>query len=193
MTIPDNEILIDDLEGFRVIDNPLRQRILHIARHPKSVKDMADALGVPVTRLYYHVNMLEEAEFLHVTEVRKAGAQLERIYQSRTGTIRPSPEFVANVGNPKKAAHALAGTLFDITRVEVEAVLEKGLEKGLVDEEGFGSLARSVAQLPADVAEEFAERIEALAIEIRDAARAHEGTDGEIYSFTYAFVPTDGT
>jgi len=187
MTIPDNEILIDNLEGFRVIDNPLRQRILHVARHPKSVKDMADALGVPVTRLYYHVNMLEGADFLHVTEVRKAGAQLERIYQSRTGTIRPSPDFVANVGNPKKAAHALAGTLFDITRVEVEAVLEKGLG----DEEGFGSLARSVAQLPADVAEEFAERIEALAVEIRDAARAHEGTDGEIYSFTYAFVPSD--
>jgi len=72
MTIPDNEILIDNLEGFRVIDNPLRQRILHVARHPKSVKDMADALGVPVTRLYYHVNMLEGADFLHVTEVRKA-------------------------------------------------------------------------------------------------------------------------
>jgi len=186
MTIPDNEILIDDLEGFQAIDNPLRQRILHLARHPRSVKEMADGLGVPVTRLYYHVNMLEEAGFLDVTEVRKSGAQLERIYQSRTGTVRPSPSFVENVGDMKKAAHALAGTLFDITRVEVEAVLEKTL----MDEDAVGTLARSVMQLPEELANEFTEKIETLAAEMRDAARAYEGDNSVIYSFTFAFVPT---
>jgi len=188
MTNPDNEILIEDLEGFRVIDNPLRQRILHLARHPGSVRDMAGSLGVPVTRLYYHVNMLVEAGFLKVVEVRKAGAQLERIYQSIKGTVRPSPEFVQNVGDTKKAARVLAGVLFDITRVEVEAVLEKNLN----DEETFGMLARSVGQLPPDVADAFSERIEALAEEMRAAAREYEGGDAGIYSFTYAFVPTDG-
>jgi len=187
MTTPDNEILIEDLEGFRVIDNPMRQRILHLARHPKSVRDMADGLGVPVTRLYYHVNMLEEAGFLQMVEIRKSGAQLERIYQSRKGTVRPSPNFVDNIGDMKKAAHVLAGVLFDITRVEVEAVLEKDLN----DEDGFCNLARAVIQLPAEAAEEFAEQIEVLADEMRKAARAYEGTDAPIYSFTYAFVPTD--
>ena len=81
MTTPDEEFLIEDLEGFRVIDNPLRQRLLHLARHPKSVRELADALEVPVTRLYYHVNMLEKAGFIEAVDVRKSGAQLERVYQ----------------------------------------------------------------------------------------------------------------
>ena len=46
-------------------------------------------------------------------------------------------------------------------------------------------------QLPEEVADEFARTIEALAIEMRDAARAHEDADAPIFSFTYAFVPTD--
>ncbi|MCJ7725505.1 MAG: helix-turn-helix domain-containing protein, partial [Acidimicrobiia bacterium] len=159
MTTEDHDILIDDLEGFRVIDNPLRQRILHLTRHPKSVREIAAGLGVPMTRLYYHVNMLEEAGFLTIAEVRKAGPQLERIYESRTGTIRPSPGFVEKVGDAKKAAHALAGVLFDITRVEVEAVLEKNL----TGEGDVGTVSRSMGQLPLDFAAEFSERIEALA------------------------------
>jgi len=189
MTAPDEEILIEDLEGFRVIDNPLRQRILQLARHPKSVREMADGLGVPVTRLYYHVNMLEKAGFIKAVDVRKSGAQLERIYQSRRGTVRPSPDFVENVGDMKKAAHVLAGALFDITRVEVEAVLERNLH----DEEAFGDLARVVLQLTTPVAEDFSRRLEELVQEIRDAAADPDDEDAAIYSFTYAFVPTDTT
>ena len=34
-----------------------------------------------------------------IEKARKAGAQLERIYESRTGTVRPSPDFVENVGD----------------------------------------------------------------------------------------------
>jgi len=187
MTTPDEEILIEDLEGFRVIDNPLRQRILQLARHPKSVRELADGLGVPVTRLYYHVNMLEEAGFIRAVDVRKSGAQLERIYQSRRGTVRPSPDFVENVGDMRKAAHVLAGALFDITRVEVEAVLERSLR----DDDGFGDLARVVLQLPAPAAEDFSRRIDELIQEMRDAATGHDDEDATIYSFTYAFVPTD--
>jgi len=183
----DREILIDDLEGFRVIDNPLRQRILHICRNPKSVREIAETLGVPVTRLYYHINMLEEGGFLEVSEVRKAGAQLERIYQSLTGTVRPSPGFVENVGDAKKAAHVLAGVLFDITRVEVETVLEKQLT-GI---EGTGTVARSMGQMPLDLAEEFTKRIEALTEEMREVSREHNGGDAPVFSFTYAFVPTE--
>lgn len=183
----DREILIDDLEGFRVIDNPLRQRILHLSRNPKSVREIAEGLGVPVTRLYYHINMLEEAGFLEISEVRKVGAQLERIYQSRTGTVRPSPDFVKNVGDAKKAAHVLAGVLFDITRAEVEAVLEKNL----AGEDETGTVSRSMGQIPLDLAAEFSERIEALADEMRAASREHSGSDAPVFSFTYAFVPTD--
>lgn len=190
MTEPEREFLIEDLEGFRVIDNPMRQRILHLARHPRSVRELADALGAPVTRLYYHVNMLEKAGFLEAVDVRKSGAQLERIYQSRKGTVRPSPDFVKNVGDMKKAAHALAGALLDITRVEIETVLERNL----LEDEDSGpavTLSRSVMQLPAEIAAEFSERIDGLAGELREAAREYEDTDAPIYSLTYAFVPTD--
>jgi DNA-binding transcriptional ArsR family regulator len=187
----DEEITIDDLEMFRIVDNPLRQRIMHLARHPRSVREIAQRLGVPATRLYYHVNMLEEAGFLEVVEVRKSGAQLERVYRGgRRGALVPSQDLVEQIGDPRKAAHVLAGALFDITRAEVEAQLARSLD---YEEEPVGTLARVVLQLPEDLATGFAERIEALAMEMRDAARDHEDADGGLYSFTYAFVSMDAS
>lgn len=183
----DDQIVIDDLETFRIIDNPLRQRIWHIARHPHSVREIAGILGVPVTRLYYHVNMLEQAGFVEVVEVRKSGAQLERVYKGRRGTIVPSPEFLDHVGDTAKAARILAGALFDNSRVEVEALLERNLS----GEEVFGTVSRGILQLPAEAAEEFLERIESLASEMQAAARETTGDEDRMYSFTYAFVPTD--
>jgi DNA-binding transcriptional ArsR family regulator len=185
----DEEIVVEDLETFRVIDNPLRQRIMHVARRGRSVKEIAGVLGLPVTRLYYHVNMLEEAGLLEVEDVRKSGAQLERVYRSRRGTVVPSPEFVDSIGDPQEAARVLAGALFDNTRVEVEAVLVKHL----TEQKATGALARMVLQVPDEMAEQFAERIEQLAAEIREAARETDtaGDEGRIYSFTFAFVPTD--
>ena len=184
-----DEFVVEDLETFRVIDNPLRQRIMHVARSGRSVKEIAAVLRLPVTRLYYHVNMLEEAGLLEVEEVRKSGAQLERVYRSRRGTVVPSPDFVESLGDPQEAARVLAGALFDNTRVEVEAVLEKNLG----DQEAFGTLARMVLQLPDAAATRFAEQIETLAAEMRDASREADDRDdgGEIYSFTFAFVPAD--
>ena len=95
----------------------------------------------------------------------------------------------ATSGIGKEAARVLAGALFDNTRVEVEAVLEKNLG----DQGAFGTLARMVLQLPDAAATRFAEQIETLAAEMRDASRDADDRDdgGEIYSFTFAFVPAD--
>ena len=181
-----DEILIEDLDEFRVVDNPTRQRILHLARHPRSVGELARAMGVPVTRLYYHVNMLEEHGFLQVVEVRKSGAQLERVYRSRKGVIRPSPALIDRIDDKRKAARVMAGILLDITRAEVETALARNLE----GDTGVGSVARMVLQLPDDAVADFTRRLEALVEEMRTVAAAHHG-EGAIHSFTYAFVPTD--
>lgn len=184
---PDDQILVEDLETFRVIDNPLRQRIMHLARRPRSVKELAERLGVPVTRLYYHVNMLESAGLMEVEEVRKSGAQLERVYRSVRGTVVPSPDFVDRIGDPATAARVLAGALFDNSRGEVEATIEKDL----AGQETFGVLARMVLQLDPETAAGFAERIEALAGEIRAASQETENEAAPLYTFTYAFVAAD--
>ena len=63
------------------LDSPLRMRILKAASEPVAVREIADRLGVPITRLYYHVNMLEEAGFVAVVDSRKSGARLEKIYR----------------------------------------------------------------------------------------------------------------
>ncbi|MCB2224704.1 MAG: helix-turn-helix domain-containing protein [Actinobacteria bacterium] len=183
----DTVILIEDMETFRIIDNPLRQRIWHLTRNPRSVGEIAERLGVPPTRLYYHVNMLADAGFLEVVEVRKSGAQLERVYQGRAGTLAPSPEFLESIGDAGKAAHILAGALFDNSRTEVEALLARTFG----GEDAFGTLARAVLQLPADDAQRFLDRIEDLAVEMRTASRECDDEGAAIYSFTFAFVPMD--
>lgn len=82
-TKPLRAITIDSLHTLKVYFDPLRTRIMHeLAHEPRTVHQVAEALGVPFTRLYYHIKMLEKHNLIRVVEVvQLAGAIEEKYYQ----------------------------------------------------------------------------------------------------------------
>lgn len=82
-TKPLGVITIDNLHTLKVYFDPLRTRIMHeLAHEPRTVHQVAKSLGVPFTRLYYHIKMMEKHNLIRVVDiVQLAGAIEEKYYQ----------------------------------------------------------------------------------------------------------------
>ncbi len=168
---------------IEALSNPVRVRILHLAAEPVAVSELADRLGVPPTRLYYHVNLLVEEGFLTQVDQRKSGARLERIYRRTASDLRLGSDVVETIGDQRKAADAASALVFDPARVEAADMIERVFG----GEQPTAQLARTVVTLTVADAERFESRLEQLLEDLR-AASNDGGT--ETYSYTVAFIPT---
>src|SRR5688572_10061938 len=78
----DDVLIVTDLETLKLISDPLRLRMLELLRgEPRTVKELARALGVAPTKLYYHVKLLLERELIRVAETRIVSGITEKRYQ----------------------------------------------------------------------------------------------------------------
>lgn len=91
MTFEPKEVFwIDDVQTFELLADPTKVEILELTAVPHSVSEIAQAMGVPRTRLYHHVGALEEAGIIAVAATRQAGAMTEKLYQAAAKSY-PSP------------------------------------------------------------------------------------------------------
>ena len=67
----------------RALADPLRIRLLEAMWFgPRSAKELAEAVGLPPDRLYYHLRQLEQAAVIEVSGYRPLpGGKVERLYQ----------------------------------------------------------------------------------------------------------------
>ena len=63
------------------VTHPIRGRILRRLKEPHTVAEVAESLDAPVTRLYHHVNKLEQLGLIRVVATRRVAAVTERRYQ----------------------------------------------------------------------------------------------------------------
>lgn len=178
---------IETVEVFDSLNNPTRLRILRRLQEPSSIREVAEALDVPPTRLYYHFNLLEEVGVIRVVETRKVGAMLQKVYQAVAKTFRPSPGLATDNPDPKRLAKITASVL-DGARLDAEEALEKYFESVRRGEnvDPIGSIGRSIAHLSPKRAQEVIQRLEKMLAEDFDSDESDEGTE---YGFTYAFFP----
>jgi predicted ArsR family transcriptional regulator len=181
------EAFITDPSQFESLNSPTRIRILKLCTESLSVRQIADRLGVPPTRLYYHVNLLEDAGFLQVVHTRKSGARTEKLYRVAGRSITAGPDLIHNVDDIEAAAKALASIVIEPARIEAEHVMAKRL-KG---EEQSWDLARSFANLTTDEFEEIASRLRAIVTDLMAGKRNIENPESSEYSLTYALLPLD--
>lgn len=80
---PDQERIIHSLDTLKVYFDPVRTRIMQeMANTPRTVQQIAEALDVPFTRLYYHIKMMEKHELIRMVDVKQMpGAIEEKYYQ----------------------------------------------------------------------------------------------------------------
>ncbi|MFO7548528.1 MAG: helix-turn-helix domain-containing protein [Acidimicrobiia bacterium] len=117
---------IEDVETFEMLADPTRMEILERLFEPASVGEVADDMGVPRTRLYHHVNLLEDAGMIRVVDTRRRGAMEEKIYRVTALSFRPSRAFLAGA-QPRAAAAAVVDSLFAVTRADVVRSFDRGV------------------------------------------------------------------
>ncbi len=158
---------LDTLEQFDVLLSPQRLSLVEALDAPLTAKQLAEQMGVPVTRLYYHLNALADQGIIRVVEERQRGALVERLFQVAGRSIRPSRAFLDRYGGEGLAE--VAALTFRHAESRFAAAAKEGLiaiEKahpGRTASIGLGNLHLSAARLEALVS-----AVEALQAEFGD-------------------------
>lgn len=120
---------IDDLDTLRVVVDPLRLRILDaLTDEPLNVKQIAEELGAKPTRLYYHVNALEDAGLVQVVETRMKKNMVERYYQAVARDFRVDSELLqARTEKSVGADPAVLSAVLQATSNDVELAVNSGM------------------------------------------------------------------
>lgn len=125
MTQPADTFWLETAEHFDVLSDSTRLEVLELLVRPRSVAELAEHMRVPRTRLYHHVNMLEEAGMIRVVDTRPAGAQTEKLYQVSAYSFQPSKEYLDRA-LPREKAQAVLTSIFGTTEADFIRAVEDG-------------------------------------------------------------------
>lgn len=159
------QLVLHDLDLVAELTHPTRSSLMHRLRSPRSAAELAADMQVPVTRLYHHLNRLEELGLIKVVATRRSGATTERRYRVATDGFRIDPD--AARGRPPAEVATALGALFDVTKAE----LRHEIETGALDPEhleGRSMIAFLTLSLSDERRIEFVDRLDALVREFSE-------------------------
>jgi DNA-binding transcriptional ArsR family regulator len=157
-----DELVLTDLDLIAELTHPTRSTLFHRLRSPRSAAELADDMQVPVTRLYHHLNRLEELGLIKVVATRRSGAKTERRYRIASNGFRIDP--VAARGRTPHEVGAALGSVFDVAKTE----LRHEIEVGTIDPEhldGTATIGFLGLSLTAEQQRAFLERLRLLVVE----------------------------
>lgn len=180
------------LEALKVMSDPLRARLLGLfANAPATVPQAAERLGLPVTRLYYHVHHLEKHGFIEVVATRPAGGMMEKVYYvTARQFLIDRQEFSAQPGRSLEQAEVL----IDFTLSQAAKAIRKGVKNSVIDltqpapHPRALQIRRGLGRLNLSQAVEFQHKINALVEEFTNLQSAETEEQGE-YLLALAFFP----
>ena len=197
--------LESDVATLRALAHPLRLELVQLfAGAPRTVREAADTLRLPRTRLYHHVAALQQARLIRVRERRPHRGAVEQVYEA----VRIMARARKRRGDPIRIPPALAHAVLDRARADLVAALAgtKAPSVRLIhliadDRRFIAAVRRHIAAITREAAR-AAERAEVRAAERAGTAprpakgrgpgtRATTGADtGERWSLTVSLVPT---
>lgn len=167
--------------------DPLRMRIVYLLiRSGRTVKELADELGLPVTRLYYHVNMLLDSGIIAVAQTEKVGAMIQRRFRAVAREHWPAPSLIELIQEDPRMAELFSSLVLESARVDAEALLTSNrLDPG--SRESLGVVGRTFFRLDPERVEHWIARMADVIEEIERESEQNEG--GEVYGFTFVLAP----
>lgn len=179
-----DEFEITTLEQLELLSGDMRIRILQASTKPATVAEIAEYLGVPNTRLYYHVNQLSEAGLLVHVDTRKSGARLEKVYRAVARKFGPSADLLEDIDDPVQAAKATVRVVIDPAIPGLEAALARKFD----GEEILMDIGRSMGRLTEAQVRDVQARL-AEVVDMFNQRDTDFDTEGDTYVFTFAFNP----
>jgi DNA-binding transcriptional ArsR family regulator len=171
--LEEEPLIIKDASALKALAEPTRLQILLElgAGTAKTVKDVATALDLNATRLYYHFKILEKAGLIRVSARRMISGIEERSYAATATSWTPAPEPGSAL-----AESGIIDALLEVVRAEVELALGSRSEAPLGETDSpvpvmsFTRLALDEGDV-----EEVRRRIEAIMIEYGELGPAPAG------------------
>ena len=200
--LPHGTQTLADFQQIRALAHPLRLRILGLlAREPRTTKQVAELLGENHTKLYHHVQELERAKVIRLTETRQKRGTVEKYYQATAALFRAAPSLLSparTAAEKPSEIEAMLNALLDAARADVLAFaqrdgLQQGSRKGLIAARLLLKGSR-VKALKA-VRRQISRSINALiAQESKERARKRRAKqdDKRTLALTILLLPTDG-
>lgn len=155
----DDQFVVRDLATLKAFADPLRIRfLLEFTYGPRTVKEVAKALGVGPTRLYYHLRILQKHKLVRVARRRMVSGIEERTYEA---TAKGWTVDSALLG-PDIARTGIVKSMFDVTAAELELVLDHDPEAWGEDTTAIPMLVFTRLMLAPDEVAEVRERLSAV-------------------------------
>ena len=186
---------IDDLETLKVVSDPFRVQILEVLVHePQTVNQVAEKMGVPSSKLYYHINLLEKHNLIQVVDTTIHGNIIEKHYWITALDIRLDQSLCC-FGTPEEQDNVttLMVVPIEATREDIVRSLDArrfALDQGAEEHPRQVVIYREVAFLSDEQANELVEKIKALTKEFEAASKQESGEGVQTHALTIAFYPS---
>lgn len=193
---PEDVFVIEDLETLKVLADPLRAQILeHLVMRAQTVKEVAARMGLAPSRLYYHINLLEEHGLIQVVDQRMVANLVEKVYRASAYDFELAPALLNfDTSTGKENINDVVLSTLETTREDFRRSLEArtyALERGAQKSPRSILINRLVYRLPDREATELQRRLHELARDF-EAAAVDEDWDREeahVYAFMATFYP----
>lgn len=168
--VPDYEladwVAASEPAQLKALADPLRTSILHLlAERAATTTELAEALGRPKGTIDHHLKVLANAGLVHVVRTRQVRALTERFWGRTARTV-----FIERLDvGPERDDHGF---------------LSEAMAKFRDGTPGYTTLR--FARIPAARVEEYAERLDALAMEFLDEPRGGD----TVFGLLVALSPT---
>ena len=193
---PRATLRVTTLQQLKILSDPLRVDMLEmILYEAHTVKQIATILGLPPTKLYYHMSALEKAGFARVVQTQVKSGIIEKYYRRAARTFLVDPNLFTAQRAPNGAQANLAKLvtfMFQATTDEMHRSVDAGLiELPATTHEPARNfvLKRGLLHLRAEDIPRFAARLNALLEEMDARPPAGGYVD---YGCTIAFYPRPG-
>lgn len=183
---PEPSMEFDDLDYMLDVTHPIRGVILRHLSQPHTVAEVADAMGVPVTRLYHHINRLTEHGIIRIVATRQVAAVTERRYQAAAKSYRLSAHAMATM-DLSDLATAMC-SVFDLAKLGMQRLIESGAYREVTDPEGHSTITLGELRLGPDRRRDLIRRLDALLHEFKDISDLDE-PDAEPFTLFFAGYP----
>jgi DNA-binding transcriptional ArsR family regulator len=194
---PEAEFVISDIETLKVLTDPMRQRILEkVCDVPITAKQISANLKIPVTKLYYHLNMMEEHGLVKVVGTRLVSGIVEKQYQASAYFFRIDRSlFDFSKGGSIEGIDLALSSVFDITREEIKESVDKGLIGAHSDNTDAHKLTlrRITRAMSNDEVNEFIAKLNELLSDwnITDKETKAQDANKQKFTLTLAFYPVN--
>ena len=180
------------LDTLKQMGDPIRTRLMGVVSNaPATVQELASTLKVPITRLYYHIHLLEELGLLQVIDSHPVGGTVEKVYYAS------ARQFIvdrAQFSGKPAAWMEYADVLIDFTLTETGKAIRKSIKSGALDLQKSApdpralQIRRGIGKLSTKQASRFYKKMEDLISEFTNM----DSEDGEAaeYMLAVAFFPT---